>query len=180
MSHNSFPRIYKVIVAVLFFLIALTPFVYAGQKTKLKGRVLAVSFWPITKDMMHGNLRIQEFIFGVEKKDSSGNEVILPIFIANHFYPWDEESLIPEDFFDYSKKYELTVTNENFNYPFKAVAYVQFVSEGVPVLPAGSDSPWPRLEILGGVPDNVLNMDMNIMLPYYKLATTKYKIIKEK
>jgi hypothetical protein len=99
--HNKFTGLYKIIFAVLFLIIALVPIEAAGKKAKLTGRVLAVSFWPITKDLMHGNVLVQEFIFGMETKDRRGNVTVVPVFVVNRAYPWAEEFLLPEDFFDY-------------------------------------------------------------------------------
>ena len=177
MFHNRFTRLCIIIIAVLFLLI-IVPVVSGEQKTKLKGHVLAVSFWPISKDLMHGNIRVQEFIFGMETKDSSGNDLVVPVFVVYRSYP-DSEKFLPEIFFDYSKKYELSVINENYDISFKDVAYVNFVSNGIPVLPADLDLPWQRLEILNGVPESILNMDMDIMLSKYELSSNNYKILKD-
>jgi len=165
----------------------------SGQKTKLKGRVLAVStasylFSPCY-DPMHGNNRLQGFIFGVEMKDRRSNESIVPVFVCYANYP-NSEYFLAEGFFDYSKKYELSViktqvggrnTKKDVNLFFKNVAYIQAVArdEDGNELSSLTDLFPPVLKILDGVPESILNMEMDIMLPRYELVTTKYKILKK-
>jgi len=190
---DRFAVVHKIIVATLFLTMALVPTAMSEQKTKLTGRVLAVSHWPITHDPLHGGLRIQEFIFGVESKARRGDMTVVPIYIRYASYP-DPDYFLPENFFDYSKKYELSLITlqamgrnnkkENLYYSFKDVAYVKFQFRDEDGNTHTSFSiageTLTRLEILDGVPEDILNMNMNIMLPRYELSTIKYKIIKER
>ena len=165
-----------IIATVLILAIAQISVLMAGE-IKLTGRVLTHTIYMPTE----GSSRSQEFIFGVESKDRRGNDVVTPVVI--HCYSCvrpDPIKSLPEDFFDYSKKYELSVVEENREIPFKDIAYdMLFKSNGKPVSFAGFDS-LPRVIILDGVPESILKIGMDIMLPKYELPANKYKIIKEK
>ena len=176
MFHNKFAGLCKTIIFVLFFTIVLTPVSWAEQQIKLIGRVLTGTiYWPT-----EGSSRSQEFIFGVESKDRRGNEKIELVLI--HYYScWNDKNSLEKDFFDYSKIYELSVTKEGRKLSFKkdVATDILFVgSDGKPGTFAGLESV-PRVSILDGVPENILNMNMDIMLPKYSLLINTYKIIKE-
>jgi len=139
--------------------------VVKGKKTTLTGRVLANRvILQITRNDP------QQFIFGVESKDRRGNIIVSPVFI--NYSDAAYRGLLPEDFFDYSKKYKLSVITQKRNISFKdEIVNKTFSFEGVTL---------QGLEILDGVPESILNMNNDIMLPLYELSTIKYKIIKEK
>ena len=172
---------HKIIITTLLLTIVLVPTAMSRQKTKLTGRVLAVSDWPVTNPLLlRGFPHAQEFIFGMETKDGrSGKEAVVPIYVSYEYYPGSEK--LPENFFDYSKKYELSVIKENLDFFLEEVAYGRFnVSDEGGDRSSYIDKQWPRLKILDGVPESILRIDMDITLPRYKLATIKYKIIKER
>ena len=171
---NSHARFSKKIVAILFLTIISCPCqtpasvmssVVKGKKTTLTGRVLANRvILQITRNDP------QQFIFGVESKDRRGNIIVSPVFI--NYSDAAYRGLLPEDFFDYSKKYKLSVITQKRNISFKdEIVNKTFSFEGVTL---------QGLEILDGVPESILNMNNDIMLPLYELSTIKYKIIKEK
>ena len=177
---------------VLFLTIVLFPVATIGQEVKLTGRVLAVSSWPVTSSIiLRGFPSTQEFIFGVESKDPHGNEKFVPVYVCYEYYP-DSDKLLQEDFFDYSKKYELSLIRaqaigrgnqkENLDFFLEEVAYVKsnIRDEDGNLLRTYIDKQFSRLKILDGVPESILNMDMDIVLPFYKLSSIKYKTIKEK
>ena len=196
MFQNRLFELCKVITIVLVFTVVLVPVVAGGQKTKLKGRVLAVSSWPVAGlVILRNSPRTQEFVFGVESKDPHGNETIMPVYVSYEYYPDSDDKFLQIDFFDYSKKYELSVVRtqgigrdnekENLNYTFEEVSYVKvnIYDENNNFLGTSIDKRFPpRLEILDGVPETVLSMDMDMdtVLPRYELPKIKYKIIKEK
>lgn len=202
---NRFTGLYKTIIVALFLTITMVPVVIAGQNNKLTGRVLAVStssgLFSLCSDPLHGGIRTQEFVFGVESKNRKDSESIVPVHICYANY---SENFLPEEFFDYSKKYELSVARvqvggqnakKYLDVSLEDVVYIKslilnededflkslildkegnllntFVDKRLP----------PKLKILDGVPESILNIDMDIILPRYELSTTKYKTIKEK
>jgi hypothetical protein len=136
-----------------------------GKKTKLTGRVLATRvILRITKNDP------QQFIFGVESKDRRGNVIVSPVFV--NYSDATYRGLLPEDFFDYSKKYELSVIKQKNNVSFKD----EIINKSF----SFADVTLQGLEIRDGVPKSILNMNMDIMLPLYELSTKKHEIIKEK
>ena len=191
MFHNKFARLCKIIITALFLNMVLATVAMAEQKAKLKGHVLAVSSgWMLCYDPMHGKNRLQAFIFGVEFKGRGDGKPIVPVHVCYSNYP-GSDNFLPEDFFDYSKKYELSLIRiqvgpdnkkKNLEIPFEEVAYITFAlrDEDGNYSSSYVDKRLPMLEILDGVPENILNMDMDVVLTRYRLSTTKYKIINEK
>jgi hypothetical protein len=182
--HNRFAGLCKIIILALPLTALLAPIAEAGRQTKLVGRVLAISYLSkIGFDPMHGKDGTQEFIFGVESKDHNGKVIVSPVFVR---YPYAAYSgLLPEHFFDYSKKYKLSATKGKQYISLKDIAYmkIQCVDDdsNTPVpCPFADNRAWLQLEILKGVPASILNIDMDIMLPYYELSANKYETIKEK
>ena len=202
---NKFTGLCKIIIVALLLTITVVPVVVAGQKNKLTGRVLAVStssgLFSLCSDPLHGGIRTQEFVFGVESMNRNDNESIIPVHICYANY---SENFLPEDFFDYSKKYELSVirvqvggkgAKKNLDVSLEDVAYIKslilnedgdllkslILNEDGDLLNTFVDKRLPpKLKILDGVPESILNMNMDIMLPRYELSTTKFKTIKEK
>ena len=131
----------------------------------LKGRVLAV-----IDELGFGPRLTQLFIFGMEFRDNHAEATIIPVLISYEYM--ESEGPLPEDFFDYSKLYELRVNRQAvFDTTLESISYLKFSGPKLP-------DPLPPILILRtlpGAPKDLLKMDM--LLNYYELYPGDFKVI---
>lgn len=135
------------------------------KKERIVGRVLAD---------IHGSLGAgvgplwSQFIFGVEPH-SNGKQV-RPVLIAYLFYNFHSEGLLPDNFYDYTKVYELEVFREpKCDQSVESLSWVKNIDESGRPLP-----PTYALSFLKGAPKDVVKSDS--VLPCYTLRPNDYRI----
>ncbi len=137
------------------------------KKTPLVGRVLAD-----VASLIHGaglGPQYQTFIFGVESKNTQGEQVVTPVEILYAFFK--DEGLLGDSFFDHSKLYELNVVRDSrCDQSLSKLSYEKNVDATGKELP-----PTSILQILNGAPRDVLKPDF--VLPCYVLHGPRYKVI---
>jgi hypothetical protein len=139
------------------------------KKTPLVGRVLAD-----VASLTHGaglGPQYQTFIFGVESKNTQGEQVVAPVEILYAFFK--DEGLLRDSFFDHSKLYELNVVRDSrCDQPLSKLSYEKNADTTGKELP-----PTNVLQILYGAPRDVLKPDL--VLPCYVLHGPRYKVISQ-
>jgi hypothetical protein len=139
------------------------------KQTRLVGRILAD-----VASFMHGagvGPQYQTFIFGVESKNTRGEQVVAPVEILYAFFK--DEGLLRDSFFDHSKLYELNVVRDSrCDQSLSKLSYEKNADTAGKELP-----PTNILQILYGAPRNVLKPDL--VLPCYVLHGPRYKVISQ-
>ena len=137
----------------------------ATEKTRpLVGRVLAdVSTLTFGAGL---GPKYTSFIFGVEE---GGSAHVVPVKVSYAFFKSDGPP--PDNFFDYSKRYELQAVRESkCDEVVESLAYVKNVDDSGKPLP-----PTYALRFLQGAPKIELKPDA--VLPCYILRPGKYKVL---
>jgi hypothetical protein len=132
---------------------------------KIRGRVLAdATMFPLgTLDWKYTT-----FIFGAEDRKTH----VTPVKISYAFS--NADGLLPDSFFDYSKRYELrTVREPQCDESVDTISYVGNVD-------SETGTPLPRtkiLQVLYGAPRELLKPDA--VLPCYVLYGRKYRVLSQ-
>jgi hypothetical protein len=139
-----------------------------NKATKMKGRVLAdVASLAFGAGVGPQYTRL---IFGVESNDGRVQKVE-PVKVAYAFFK--SEGLLPDNFFDHSKLYELQVVRDpRCDESISSLSYENTVDETGRPLP-----PTNVLKLLEGVPKELLKPDL--VLPCYILRPGQYRAIKQ-
>jgi hypothetical protein len=158
----------RIIISLLFGSTLI--FGAAGEeKVCLKGHVLAAIDSPFFESGT--SYRYQQFVFGIESKDSQGKRSVTPVLITYSA----SSAFLPKGFFDYEKVYELHVLRKIYgDTSLESIAYIKYVDADSKKETA---PPMQLLRLLDGVPKDILRMDM--VLANYELLPGDYKIVKE-
>jgi len=112
--------------------------------------------------------RYEVFIFGIDKWERYGKSAA-PVKVVYEFYR--DEPNLPEKFFDFSSRYELTVVRDTkCDESVKSLSYEANVSESGKPLPATY-----VLKVLDGAPTDVLKPDL--ILPCFVLRPGQYRVV---
>lgn len=115
-----------------------------------------------------GGQRYEVFIFGPDNEKKPGSPPV-PVKVVYEFYR--DEPNLPEKFFDFSSRYELTVVRDTkCDESVKSLSYETHVSESGKPLPATY-----ILRVLDGAPTDVLKRDL--MLPCFVLRPGQYRLV---
>ena len=115
-----------------------------------------------------GGQRYEVFIFGIDKWDRYGKSAA-PVKVVYEFYR--DEPNLPEKFFDFSSRYELTVVRDTkCDESVKSLSYEANVSESGKPLAATY-----VLKVLDGAPTDVLKPDL--ILPCFVLRPGQYRVV---
>lgn len=113
-----------------------------------------------------GGQRYEVFIFGIDKLERYGKSAA-PVKVVYEFYR--DEPNLPETFFDFSKRYVLSVVQDTkCDESLKSLSYESNFSESGKPLPATN-----VLKVLDGAPSDVLKPDLS--LSCFVLRPANYK-----
>lgn len=136
----------------------------------ITGRVLADVFGLADYLLVGEGFNVKVFILGMEASSKQGT-LLTPVKVKYRFFNW--QPILPQSFFDYSRRYELMVVRDHScDETVESLSYVQAADpSGKPI---GEDLVLRPLE---GAPKELLKHDLR--LPCYVLTPGNYKALKE-
>jgi len=140
-----------------------------GKQLLMMGHVLARIEGLTYRINPLGGQRYEVFIFGIDKWERSSGKSASPVKVVYEFYR--DEPNLPEKFFDFSSRYELTVVRDTkCDESVKSLSYEVNLSDSGKPLPATY-----VLKVLDGAPTDVLKPDL--ILPCFILRPGQYKVV---
>lgn len=117
-----------------------------------------------------GGQRSELFILGIDRETKPGSPPV-PVKVVYEFYR--DEPNLPENFFDFSRRYELNVVRDTrCDESVKSLSYEANVSESGKPLPATY-----VLRVFDGAPAEVLKPDL--ILPCFVLRPDQYRVVSD-